>query len=59
MYPIGDNGPEDESRFSPDEQRLLRKWRLGVLAFYGLILAALWVLPMIGSRFMQIAGSVN
>jgi hypothetical protein len=50
---------KDSTRFSPDEQLVVRRWRLGVLAFYGLIVAGLWLFLMIGSRSMQIACSMQ
>jgi hypothetical protein len=42
------------TRFTLDEQLVARRWRLGVLAFYGLIIAALLLFHMIGSQSTQI-----
>jgi hypothetical protein len=48
------NNPSCPAR---DEHRIIRTWRIGVVAFYGSILAILISLSAIGDRAIRIAGN--
>lgn len=43
-------------RHDSDEHRVVRKWRLRVLAFYGSIVAVLLLLSAISDKSAQVAG---
>jgi hypothetical protein len=47
----------NSSRPDRDERKIIRTWRLGVVAFYGSILAILISLSAVGDRAVRIAAT--
>lgn len=47
------------ARHDPEERQVVRKWRIGMLAFYGSIVATLLLLSAIADRPVQLAGNTD
>jgi hypothetical protein len=48
---------DDNSGLNQQERRVIRTWRISVVAFYGSIMAIMILLATIGERTTQVAAS--